>query len=147
MAITFTTTVQRRMHFMSGAEFRREIGCSPTKRATKRLPTMLVPKESGDGMEQVWVFRYQPAEYPYLREVCVGSAHSSTLGKPLMTTDKHGYEDQGGEIFSWSTGQCKKEWDMPSSEGCVVSVADFRSRTLKEKGEGHASSCGHRPLW
>ena len=136
MAITFTTTVQRRMHVMNGAEFRREIGCSPTKRATKRLPTMLVPKESGDGMEQVWVFRYQPAEYPYLREVCVGSAHSSTLGKPLMTTDKHGYEDQGGEIFSWSTGQCKKEWDMPSSEGCVVSVADFRSRTLKEKGEG-----------
>ena len=40
MAITFTTTVQRRMHVMNGAEFRRDIGCSPTKRATKRLPNM-----------------------------------------------------------------------------------------------------------
>lgn len=130
----FTVTGKRKCTALNSLEFTHALGGPPRQKYARHIPVMLVPSETPPyAEEKVWLFQFDPASQ--FRSVSLKWFQQSTKHRPVMTASDHLYEQQGDEVYEWSTTNLRTCHHETLPNATLKSIPDVRVAVLKAVGE------------
>ena len=104
-----TSKVKRKCIVMNAKEWTAVMKDAPQVRTTKGLPRMKVMAEDGSGLEEVYVFRWQPTS---LRTVSFSTWQCVTRKTGFVPWENHWFAGQCGEVDKWARGELATDWEL-----------------------------------
>ena len=91
-----TISIERKAIIVNAKEFKEVFGVEALAKHCRYLKTMQVPSEDGDGLEQVYLFKWQPT---HLRTICLTQYYKVVTNSELLAASSHMYADQADDAF------------------------------------------------